>query len=378
MREISIPFNNSTQVGNEIAYIERAILSNKLCGDNEFSKKCQKWFLEKGFKNPLMTPSCTAALEMAAILMDIEKGDEIIMPSYTFVSTANAFVLRGAKIVFVDIKASDMNIDENKIETAITQKTKAIVVVHYGGVPCEMDKIQSISNKHNLFLIEDAAQALMSTYKNKMIGTFGDFACFSFHQTKNFTSAGEGGLITINNEIYSKRAEIIREKGTNRTAFTRKEVSKYSWIDIGSSYLPSDIQCAYLFAQLEKSEAINERRKSIWNKYYSELKELANENLIDLVKIGDHINHNAHLFFIKLKDINQRNKLIEHLSNYDIEVVFHYLPLHNSEAGKRFGTFSGKDQNTTMESNRLIRLPLFYSLQDNQICKIIQKIKDFF
>ena len=378
MKEISIPFNKSTQVGNEIAYIKEALLSNKLCGDNLFSKKCQKWFLEKGFQNPLMTPSCTAALEMTGILMGIEKGDEIIMPSYTFVSTANAFVLRGAKIVFVDIKASDMNIDENKIEAAITHKTRAIVVVHYGGVPCEMDKIKSISNKYNLFLIEDAAQALMSTYKNKMIGTFGDFACFSFHQTKNFTSAGEGGLITINNETFAKRAEIIREKGTNRTAFTRKEISKYSWIDIGSSYLPSDIQCAYLFAQLEKSEAINEKRKSIWNKYYSGLKELANKDLINLAKTGDHINHNAHLFFIKLKDINQRNKLIEYLNNYDIEVVFHYLPLHNSEAGKRFGTFSGEDQNTTMESNRLIRLPLFYSLQDNQICKIIQKIKDFF
>ncbi len=374
-----IPFNQPPYTGNEDQYVIQAMRSDKMSGDGPFTQRCHTWFESNlPCKKALLTPSCTAALEMAAILVDIQPGDEVIMPSYTFVSTANAFVLRGAKIVFVDICPDTMNIDESKIEAAITDKTKAIVPVHYAGISCEMDTIMDIAQRHNLYVIEDAAQGVMSTYKGKALGTIGHLGAFSFHETKNYTSGGEGGLLIINDDKFKERAEIIREKGTNRSQFFRGMVDKYSWVDIGSSYLPSDIQAAYLWGQLEKVDEINNNRLASWSYYYEQLQPLQVAGKIQLPSVPDDCVHNAHMFYIKVQDIEVRTQLIEHLKNNDIMAVFHYIPLHSSVAGKNLGTFHGEDEFTTIESERLVRLPMWYGLSDEQLSKIVQAIRSFF
>ncbi|MBQ4569375.1 MAG: dTDP-4-amino-4,6-dideoxygalactose transaminase [Ruminococcus sp.] len=373
-----IQFNVPPFVGKETEYIAQAISNRKICGDGEFTKKCNAMLEDMtGSKKALLTTSCTSALEMAAILADIKPGDEVIMPSFTFVSTADAFVMRGAKIVFVDIRPDTMNIDENLIEDAITDKTKAIVPVHYAGVACEMDKICEIAQKHNLYVIEDAAQAVMSTYKGKALGTFGEFGCFSFHETKNYSS-GEGGAILINNECYIERAEIIREKGTNRSKFHRGQVDKYTWVDLGSSYLPSELNAAYLFAQLELKEEINNNRLHSWNKYFELLKPLADKGFIELPFIPDGCDHNAHMFYIKAKDIEERTELIKYLKENGACAVFHYIPLHSSPAGVNFGRFHGEDKFTTNESDRLLRLPMYYGLTQDNIKSVAGIISDFY
>lgn len=374
-----ISFNVPPFVGKEQQYIKEAIENNhKLSGDGPFTKKCSLWF-ENKFNTPkaLLTTSCTHALEMAAILADIKPGNEVIAPSYTFVSTVNAFVLRGAKMVFVDIRPDTMNIDENLIEGAITDKTKAIVPVHYAGVSCEMDKIMDIAKRHNLYVIEDAAQGVMSTYKGKALGTIGDFGCYSFHETKNYTM-GEGGAILIQNKDFIERAEIIREKGTNRSKFFRGQVDKYSWVDIGSSYLPSELNAAYLYAQLEEAEKINDNRLGIWNMYYRELKKLEEKELIELPYIPDECEHNAHMFYIKCKDLEERTELINYLKENDILAVFHYIPLHSSEAGLKYGRFHGEDKYTTIESERLSRLPIYYGLEEADVQRVIDTILKYY
>lgn len=372
-----IPFNKPPFVGNEEKYVLESMKSSKISGDGEFTKKCTQWFEEKlKCKKALLTTSCTHALEMAAILLNIKEGDEVIMPSYTFVSTANAFVLRGAKIVFVDIRPDTMNIDEKKIEQAITDKTKAIVPVHYAGVACEMDTIMDIANRYDLFVVEDAAQGMMSTYKGKALGTIGHLGAFSFHETKNYTSAGEGGLLIINDDQFKERAEIIREKGTNRSLFFRGMVDKYSWVDVGSSYLPSDMNAAFLYAQLESADKINQNRLSSWNLYYEKLKSL--EGKITLPSMPEECIHNAHMFYIKVESLDIRSKLIEFLKEKNILSVFHYVPLHSSPAGKKFGCFNGDDIFTTTESEKLIRLPMFYNIDKDDIEKICKVIYEFF
>ena len=374
-----INFNEPCFTGNEEKYILESIKSHKISGDGKFTKLCTKWFEEKlQCKKALLTTSCTHALEMTAILLDIREGDEVIMPSYTFVSTANAFVLRGAKIVFVDIRPDTMNIDETKIEDAITKKTKAIVIVHYAGVACEMDTIIDIAKRYNLFVIEDAAQAMMSSYKGKPLGTIGHFGTFSFHETKNYTSAGEGGLLIINDENFINRAEIIREKGTNRSQFFRGMVDKYSWVDIGSSYLMNDVSAAYLWGQLIKADEINKDRLNTWQKYYVGLKDLKNKGLIELPIVPKECVHNAHMFYIKVKDIDKRTKLIKFLQENGINTVFHYVPLHSSKAGKKFGSFSGDDEFTTVESERVVRLPIYYKIAKKNIEKICEAINEFY
>ena len=374
-----IPFNKPPLTGNEEQYILESINSPKISGDGEFTRRCHQWFEEKlECKKALLTTSCTHALEMSAILVDIQKGDEVIMPSYTFVSTANAFVLRGAKIVFVDIRPDTMNIDEMKIEQAITKKTKAIVPVHYAGVGCEMDVIMALADKYNLFVIEDAAQGMKSRYKGKALGTIGHLGTFSFHETKNYTSAGEGGLLIINDDRFKERAEVIREKGTNRSAFFRGMVDKYSWVDIGSSYLMNDVSAAYLWGQLEKADEINADRLNSWNLYYSGLKELEEKGLIELPTISDDCTHNAHMFYIKVKDLEERGKILEHLKQNNILSVFHYVPLHSAPAGQAFGRFEGEDEYTTKESERLIRLPMYYGLDETVVHRVISSIKAYF
>jgi len=374
-----IPFNKPPLTGNEEKYILESINSSKISGDGSFTKKCHQWFEEKlECKKALLTTSCTHALEMAAILLDIQEGDEVIMPSYTFVSTANAFVLRGAKIVFVDIRPETMNIDESKIEHAITKKTKVIAPVHYAGVACEMDAIMDIANRYNLFVVEDAAQAIVSRYKGKVLGTIGHFGTFSFHETKNITSAGEGGLLIINDERFINRAEIIREKGTNRSQFFRGMVDKYSWVDIGSSYLINDVSAAYLCGQLEKIEDIQKDRLKSWNNYYNGLKNLEQKGLLELPKIPDGCENNAHMFYIKIIDLEQRTALLDYLKENDIWAVFHYVPLHSAPAGMKFGSFDGNDEFTTKESERIIRLPMYYGLNDSDIEYIVKTIKCFF
>lgn len=374
-----IGFNKPTYTGNEEKYVIESMKSSKISGDGKFTKRCEFWFKEKlQCKKVLLTTSCTHALEMAAILFDIKEGDEVIMPSYTFVSTANAFVLRGAKIVFVDIRPDTMNIDETKIEEAITSKTKVIVPVHYAGVACEMDTIMDIAKKYNLFVVEDAAQGMMSKYKGKALGTIGHLGTFSFHETKNYTSAGEGGLLIINDEKFVQRAEIIREKGTNRSLFFRGMVDKYSWIDIGSSYLMNDVSAAYLWGNLEKADEINQNRLNSWQKYYDGLKELENRGFIELPKIPEGCVQNAHMFYIKVKDLKERTALLDYLKENRIYAVFHYVPLHSSEAGLKFSKFFGKDIYTTKESERLIRLPMYYKLKDKDIKYIVNTIYKFF
>ena len=373
-----VQFNVPPCVGKETEYIAAAIANKKICGDGGFTKKCNAVFEEMtGTKKALLTTSCTSALEMAAILADIKEGDEVIMPSFTFVSTADAFVMRGAKIVFVDIRPDTMNIDETLIEAAITDKTKAIVPVHYAGVSCEMDKICEIAKRHNLYVIEDAAQAVMSSYKGKALGTFGEFGCFSFHETKNYSS-GEGGAILINNEEYIERAEIIREKGTNRSKFHRGQVDKYTWVDLGSSYLPSELNAAYLYAQLELREEINNDRLSSWNTYYESLLPLAQQGFIELPTIPDGCSHNAHMFYIKAKDLEERTALIAHLKENGACAVFHYIPLHSSPAGLKFGRFHGEDKFTTKESDRLLRLPMYYGLTKEDIKVVTDAVFSFY
>lgn len=373
-----IPFNVPPYIGKEDKYIKQAIDSRKICGDGQFTKKCNEKFEEiTGAKKVLMTTSGTSALEMAALLADIKPGDEVIMPSYTFVSTANAFVLRGATIVFVDIRPDTMNIDENLIEDAITEKTKAIVPVHYGGVACEMDTICDIAKRHNLVVVEDAAQGVMSFYKGRALGSIGDFGCYSFHETKNY-SMGEGGAVLVNHEKNVERAEIIREKGTNRTKFFRGQVDKYTWIDLGSSYLQSELNCAYLYAQIENPDIINNDRLQSWNTYYELLTPLKEKGCIDLPVVPEGCVHNAHMFYIKTKDLEERSKLIAFLKENGIGAVFHYIPLHSSPAGQQFGRFHGEDKYTTKESERLLRLPMYYGLEKKDIEYVVSKIKEFY
>lgn len=373
-----IPFNVPPYIGKEDKYIKQTIDSRKICGDGQFTKKCNEKF-EKitGAKKVLMTTSGTSALEMAALLADIKPGDEVIMPSYTFVSTANAFVLRGATIVFVDIRPDTMNIDENLIEDAITEKTKAIVSVHYGGIACEMDTICDIAKRHNLVVVEDAAQGVMSFYKGRALGSIGDFGCYSFHETKNY-SMGEGGAVLVNHEKNVERAEIIREKGTNRTKFFRGQVDKYTWVDLGSSYLQSELNCAYLYAQIENPDIINDNRLKSWNTYYELLTPLKEKGCIDLPVVPEGCVHNAHMFYIKTKDLEERSKLIAFLKENGIGAVFHYIPLHSSPAGQQFGRFHGEDKYTTKESERLLRLPMYYGLEKKDIEYVVSKIKEFY
>ncbi len=373
-----IVFNEPPYVGKELDYIKDAIANKKICGDGKYTKLCNRWIEEKtGTKKALLTTSCTHATEMAALLENIEPGDEVIMPSYTFVSTADAFVLRGAKVVFVDIRPDTMNIDEKLIEDAITDRTKGIVPVHYAGVACEMDTIMDIAQRHNLFVVEDAAQGIMSTYKGRALGTIGDFGCFSFHETKNY-SMGEGGALLINHENDIETAEIIREKGTNRSKFFRGQIDKYTWVEAGSSYLPSDMNAAYLWAQLEMAEEINQYRLGLWNTYYNNLKELTQKGLIELPYIPDGCQHNAHMFYIKAKDLEERTRLIDYLKAKDVLAVFHYIPLHSSPAGLKYGRFHGEDIYTTKESERLVRLPMFFNLKEEQVVSICNYIKDFY
>lgn len=372
-----IPFNVPAYTGKEMQFIQQAIEQNKLSGDGDFTKRCNEWFESTyGCKKALLTTSCTHALEMAAILLDIKDGDEIIMPSYTFVSTANAFVLRGAKIVFVDIRPDTMNIDECKIEAAITNKTKAIVPVHYAGVSCEMDTIMAIAEKYNLFVVEDAAQGMNSFYKEQPLGTIGHLGCYSFHETKNY-NCGEGGAILINDERFIERAEIIREKGTDRSKFFRGQIDKYGWVDIGSSFLPSELNAAYLYGQLESVELINNNRLKSWNTYYSCLKNLEEDNLIELPIIPQECIHNAHMFYIKAKDLEERTQLIEYLKQNGVGAVFHYIPLHSSDAGKKYSVFVGEDVETTKQSERLVRLPLYYNIAEEDVLKVVSLIKSF-
>jgi len=374
-----IPFNQAAVVGTEEKYIAEALKSRMLCGDGPFHKKCHRWFeITLPCKKAFLTTSCTHALEMAAMLIDIQPGDEVIMPSYTFVSTANAFVLHGAKIVFIDIRPDTMNIDENLIEKAITSKTKAIVPVHYAGVACEMDTIMAIASKYNLFVVEDAAQGMMSSYKGKALGTIGHLGTFSFHETKNYTSGGEGGLLIINDEAYAERAEIIREKGTNRSQFFRGMTDKYSWVDIGSSYLPSELNAAYLWGQLEKVHEIKQARLDSWNIYFKGLKQLEDLGLLELSHVPEHSTFNAHMFYIKVKDLDEKSTLLQYLKDNDILAVFHYVPLHSASAGLKFGRFHSNDIFTTKESERLIRLPLYYGLSHDDQLTIINKVIEFF
>jgi len=374
-----IPFNAPPVVGSELEYMQSAMASGKLCGDGGFTRRCQQWMEQRfGCKKVLLTPSCTASLEMAALLINIQPGDEVIMPSYTFVSTANAFVLRGATIVFVDIRPDTLNIDESKIEAAITEKTRAIVPVHYAGVACEMDTIMALAAKHQLYVIEDAAQGVMSRYKGRALGTIGHIGCFSFHETKNYTAGGEGGATLINDPALVERAEIIREKGTNRSQFFRGQVDKYTWRDIGSSYLMADLQAAYLWAQLEAAERVNQQRLRLWQRYYDALQPLAAQGRIELPSLPAECQHNAHMFYIKLRDSDDRQALITWMKEAEILTVFHYIPLHSSPAGEQFGRFHGKDAFTTVESERLLRLPLFYNLTDNNQNTVISSLLSFF
>lgn len=373
-----VPFNVPPFYGTEEEKIHEVIQSHKICGDGEFTNKCHHWIENKtGCSKALLTTSCTHALEMAALLCRIQPDDEIIMPSYTFVSTANAFVLRGAKIVFVDIRPDTMNIDENLIESAITSKTRAIVPVHYAGVSCEMDTILSIAQKYNLFVIEDAAQGVMSSYKGRSLGAIGNFGCYSFHETKNY-SMGEGGALLIDDENYIDEAEIIREKGTNRSQFWRGKVDKYRWIDFGSSYLPSELNAAYLYAQLEHDEEIYDNRMQSWNCYYAGLKDLQEDGKIELPYVPEGCTHNAHMFYIKTKDIEERQNLILYLKEKGVETVFHYIPLHTSPAGLKWGRFHGEDRYTTRESERLLRLPMYYNMPPEYTDQTIKAIKDFY
>lgn len=373
-----IRFNVPPYTGREMENVKTAVESMHICGDGPFTKKCHSFLEEQtGTAKCLLTTSCTHALEMAALLCDIKEGDEVIMPSYTFVSTADAFVLRGAKIIFVDIRPDTMNIDENLIEAAITEKTRAIAPVHYAGVGCEMDKIMEIAGKYQLAVIEDAAQAMMSYYKGKPLGTFGDFGCYSFHETKNF-SMGEGGALLIRDEKHIEAAEILREKGTDRSKYFRGQVDKYRWQNFGSSYLPSDMNAAYLYTQFEVAEEIQKARIDRWNQYYELLKPLADAGKIELPFIPEHCTNNGHMFYMKTKDLKEREALFDFLKEKDILPASHYVPLHSAPAGLKFGRFHGEDRYTTKESDRLLRLPMFYQLKEEEAAYVADKVKEFY
>ena len=373
-----IEFNKPPFIGTELEYIRQAAEeNNKLCGDGPFTKKCSAWMQDNfNVKHAMLTTSCTHALEMAAYLSEIRPGDEVIMPSYTFVSTADAFVLRGAKIVYVDIRPDTMNIDETKIEDAITEKTKAIVPVHYAGVACEMDTIMDIAKRHNLKVVEDAAQGVSAYYKGNALGTIGDFGCYSFHETKNYTM-GEGGALLFQDENYLEKAEILREKGTNRSKFFRGQIDKYTWIDYGSSYLPSDMNAAYLLAELEEHEKIDRKRMAIYNYYHEQLRPLAEAGKIEQPVVPEGCVHNAHMYFIKARNLEVRTKLIKYMKERGVMCVFHYVPLHTSPAGQKFGVFHGEDKYTTKESERLMRLPMFYSLSEQDMAYVVECLMDF-
>lgn len=374
-----INFNEPVYTEKGIKNIEEAIIKyRRINGDGHFTKYCSDWMINRfGVDKILLTTSCTHALEMAALLTEVKKGDEVIMPSYTFASTADAFAIRGCRIKFVDIRPDTMNIDETLIEKAITSKTRAIIPVHYAGVACEMDTIMDIAKRNNLFVIEDAAQGIMATYNGKYLGTIGDFGAYSFHETKNYTM-GEGGAFFINNKSYTLRSEIIREKGTNRAQFFRGEIDKYSWVDVGSSYLPSELNAAYLAAQLDEADAINNYRLNVWNTYYNGLSNLASSGKIELPHIPPECVHNAHMFYLKVKDLEQRTDFIAYLHNHGIYATFHYVPLHSSIAGRKYGEFVGKDKFTTSESEKLVRLPLFYGINASDVEYIIETINKYF
>ena len=373
-----ISFNVPPFTGKEFDYMYEAVTNHKICGDGPFTKKCNEW-LEKRFnaQKVMLTTSGSSALDMSAILCELNPGDEVILPSFTFSSTANSFVLAGARLIFVDIRPDTMNIDEMKIEPAITERTKVIIPVHYAGVACEMDTIMDIAQKYKLKVVEDAAQGVMSTYKGKSLGTIGDFGCFSFHETKNY-SMGEGGAIVINKQKYIEKAEILREKGTNRSQFYRGQVAKYNWVDFGDSYLQSDLNAAYLWAQLEMADEINDNRLAIWNRYYNELNCLYEDGLIDLPIIPPECEHNAHMFYIKLRSLEERAEFIKFMKDAGVMCVFHYVPLHSAPAGLKFGRFHGEDAFTTCESDKLVRLPLYYKLSKDDQYFIISKVKEFF
>ena len=373
-----ITFNVPPYEEKAMEYISECVKNQKICGDGAYTRRCNEWIEERtGTAKCLLTTSCTHATEMAALLAGIKEGDEVIMPSYTFVSTGDAFVLRGAVPVFVDIRPDTMNIDENLIEAAITEKTRAIVPVHYAGVACEMDKIMELAEKYHLMVIEDAAQGVMASYKGKALGAIGDYGCFSFHETKNY-SLGEGGALLIRDSEHIEDAEIIREKGTNRSKFYRGQIDKYTWVNFGSSYLPSDMNAAYLYAQLEKADEINEARLACWNRYYENLTPLMEQGRIELPVVPEGCVHNAHMFYIKAADVVERTALIDYLKEHQVHSVFHYIPLHNSPAGLRFGRFHGEDKYTTRESERLTRLPMYYGLTMEQVDYICEQVKKFY
>lgn len=373
-----IPFNKFPLTGFEAAHIQEALESPQISGDGHFCRLSETWFSERllGAKS-LLTPSCTHSLEMAALLLNIGPGDEVIMPSYTFVSTANAFALRGALLVFVDIRPDTMNIDENLIERAITAKTRAIVVVHYAGVGCEMEVIGDIAARHGLAVIEDAAQAIDASFQGRPLGTFGAVSAFSFHETKNITSGGEGGLTVINDPELVQRAEIIREKGTNRARFFRGQVDKYSWVDIGSSYLMNEVSAAYLWSQLENIKMIQARRMALWESYKVAFTSLAEAGRITLPQSPQYVQHNGHMFYIKCRDLEDRSAFITHMKANSIVTPFHYVPLHSSEAGRSFGRFDGQDRFTTSESDRLVRLPLFYNMMDEAVPRVVSVATEY-
>ncbi|MDO4176977.1 MAG: dTDP-4-amino-4,6-dideoxygalactose transaminase [Bacillota bacterium] len=373
-----ISFNVPPYMGKETEYMKEAIAGHKICGDGPFTKKCNQWIIDKtGTTQALLTTSCTQALELAAILADIQPGDEVILPSFTFVSTANAFVMRGAKLVFVDIRPDTKNIDESLIEEAITDKTKVIAPVHYAGVGCEMDTIMDIAKRHNLTVVEDAAQGVMSSYKGRALGSIGDYGCLSFHETKNY-SMGEGGAILIKDRAKAEEAEIIREKGTDRSKFLRGQVDKYSWVSMGSSYLPSDMNAAYLYAQLEEADTINNNRLASWNSYREQLLPLQEAGKVELPVIPEHCVHNAHMFYMVTGSIKERTAFIEHMKKNDILTVFHYVPLHSAPAGLKYGRFHGSDEVTNRVASCLVRLPMYYGLEQDNIDYICEKVREFY
>lgn len=373
-----INFNEPPFVGTEFVYLEQAISNKKICGDGVFTKRCNAWLEDcTGAQKALLTTSGTAALEMAALLCDIEPGDEVILPSYTFSSTATAFVLAGARLVFVDIRPDTMNIDERMIEAAVSDKTKAIVVVHYAGVSCEMDAIMDLASEYNLRIVEDAAQGIMSLYKGRPLGSIGDFGCYSFHETKNY-SMGEGGALLIADEKHNEPAEVLREKGANRSRFFRGQVDKYTWVGYGSSYLPSDLNAAYLWAQLERADDINENRLAIWNRYYHAFVDLADQEIISLPVVPKECVHNAHMFYMKCRGLSERTALIAYLRDRDVQSTFHYIPLHSAPAGRKFGRFAGDDVYTTAESERIVRLPMYYGLAEEDQDRVIEAVRAFF
>ena len=373
-----VDFNVPPCVGNEIEYVKQAIESHKICGDGQFTKKCHQWMEERfNAQKVLLTTSGTTALDMAMLLCDLQPGDEVILPSYTFSSTATSAVLAGAKLVFVDVRPDTMNIDETKIEDAITDKTKVIIAMHYAGVACEMDTIMDIAKRHNLIVVEDAAQGVMSKYKGKHLGTIGTFGCYSFHETKNY-SMGEGGALVINNSEYNERAEILREKGTNRAKLFRGKVDKYTWVDFGDSYLPSELNAAYLWAQLLNADEINGNRIATWNRYYQELQAMAMEGKFEIPTVPKECEHNAHMFYLKCKDLKERSEFIKFMKEKELYCVFHYIPLHSAPAGEKFGRFDGEDEFTTKESERLVRLPMYYGLRKDQVDLVVEGIKEFF